>query len=116
MQYGGKNVGYWPPELFHAIRYQANSVEWGGEVFSPRIGHTPHTATDMGNGNFASISGWSGYVKRMRINDNSEPLKIPEWATAFSDEYFCYNGIYVTDYVEEPEFYYGGPGRNPMCP
>ncbi|KAK7310737.1 hypothetical protein RJT34_08433 [Clitoria ternatea] len=117
VQYGEKtNIGYWPPELFGVICYHAQSVEWGGEVYSSTIGHTPHTTTQMGNGQFASYFEGSSYVKRMRIHDNSETLKIPEWAYAYTDEYNCYGVFYMIDYVEDPEFYYGGPGRNPMCP
>ncbi|KAJ1442762.1 hypothetical protein SESBI_00642 [Sesbania bispinosa] len=117
VQYGEKtNIGYWPPELFQVIRYNAESVEWGGEVYSTTVGHSPHTSTQMGNGQFASVPNDSSYITRMRIHDNSEALKIPEWVFDFSDEYNCYDVRYVADYVEDPEFYYGGPGRNPMCP
>nr|XP_027189427.1 uncharacterized protein LOC101489305 [Cicer arietinum] len=115
VQYGEKtNIGYWPPELFRAICYNAESVEWGGEVYSTTVGNTPHTKTQMGNGQFSS--GDSSSILRMRIHDNSEALKIPEWVDYYSDEYNCYDVRYNADYVEDPEFYYGGPGRNPMCP
>lgn len=71
----------------------------------------------MGNGKFPDyIFGDSGWVKRMRIRDNSIILKHPEWVTKFSDEYDCYDVLYVEDYVDDPEFYYGGPGKNPKCP
>ncbi|XP_027333752.1 uncharacterized protein LOC113848439 [Abrus precatorius] len=117
VQYGEKtNIGYWPPELFDTICYNAQSVEWGGEVYSTTVGHTPHTATQMGNGQFASVPFGSSSITRMRIHDNAEALKIPEWVSDFSDEYNCYDVRYVDDYVEDPEFYYGGPGRNPKCP
>ncbi|RDX76387.1 hypothetical protein CR513_43629, partial [Mucuna pruriens] len=117
VQYGEKtNIGYWPPELFERICYHAQSVEWGGEVYSSTIGSTPHTGTDMGNGQFASVPSSSASITRMRIHDNSEFLKIPEWVADYSDEYNCYDVRFVADYAEDPEFYYGGPGRNPMCP
>lgn len=117
MQYGEKtNIGYWPPELFRAIYSNAESVEWGGEVYSSTVGHTPHTATQMGTGQFATVLHESGSITRMRIHDNSAALKFPEWVDDFSDEYNCYDVEYVGDYVEDPEFYYGGPGKNPMCP
>ncbi|XP_040995979.1 uncharacterized protein LOC121242140 [Juglans microcarpa x Juglans regia] len=96
------NIGYWPPELFRALSSQAVAVEWGGEVYSSKLGHAPHTATAMGNGNFPDPNwGNSGWIKRMRIHDNSAALKFPD---------------YVSDYVEDPEFYYGGPGKNFICP
>ncbi|XP_061374740.1 protein neprosin-like [Gastrolobium bilobum] len=118
LQYGEKtNVGYWPPELFEAICYNAESVEWGGEVYSTRVAHsTPHTRTQMGNGHFATVYGDACSVSRMRIHDNSATLKIPEWVAKFSDEYYCYDVWYMGDYIEDPQLYYGGPGRNPMCP
>ncbi|KAK7321611.1 hypothetical protein VNO77_32422 [Canavalia gladiata] len=117
VQYGEKtNIGYWPPELFDGICYNAESVEWGGEVYSSNVGHTPHTATQMGSGQFATDIGDSSSITRMRIHDNSETLKFPEWVAHYSDEYNCYDVWYMADYVEDPEFYYGGPGRNPLCP
>lgn len=115
MQYGEKtNIGYWPAELFRAICYNADSVEWGGEVYSTTVGHTPHTKTQMGNGQFSSWD--SSSILRMRYHDNAEALKIPDWVDTYSDEYNCYDVWYVADYLEDPHFYYGGPGRNPMCP
>ncbi|KAL5558747.1 hypothetical protein UlMin_034958 [Ulmus minor] len=118
VQYGEKiNIGYWPPELFESLGYNAESVEWGGEVYRRRVGQTPHTATQMGSGKFADYAfGDSGVIKRMRIHDNSASLKIPEWVETFSDEYNCYDVQYLSDYLEDPEFYYGGPGRNLLCP
>ncbi|KAL2317889.1 hypothetical protein Fmac_031765 [Flemingia macrophylla] len=117
VQYGEKtNIGYWPPELFEAICHNAESVEWGGEVYSSTIGHTPHTATQMGSGQFGSVLTDSSSITRMRIHDNSEALKIPEWVYDYSDEYNCYDGWYMKDYVEDPDFFYGGPGRNFKCP
>ncbi|KAG4931514.1 hypothetical protein JHK82_048622 [Glycine max] len=117
VQYGeNTNIGYWPPELFETIRYNAESVEWGGEVYSSTIGHTPHTATQMGNGQFASVFGESSTITRMRIHDNSAALKIPEYVAEFTDEFNCYDVWYLSDYVEDPELYYGGPGQNPKCP
>ncbi|KAF5468083.1 hypothetical protein F2P56_012264 [Juglans regia] len=118
LQYGdGINIGYWPPELFRALSYQAVAVEWGGEVYSSKLGHAPHTATAMGNGNFPDPNwGNSGWIKRMRIHDNSAALKFPDWVETYKDEYNCYDAYYVSDYVEDPEFYFGGPGKNFICP
>ncbi|KAF7830489.1 putative neprosin [Senna tora] len=111
-------VGYWPPELFRGMKYQAESVEWGGEVYSTRVGTSPHTRTQMGSGQFPTVPFWDycGTVSRMRIQDNSAILKSPPLLQPFTDEYNCYEARYVSDYVEDPEFYYGGPGRNPSCP
>lgn len=116
MQFGEKNIGYWPAELFESIRYNAASVEWGGEVYSTSIGKTPHTGTDMGCGRFATDMLEAASVTRIRIHDNSAMWKFPEWVYEYSDEYRCYDVWYVGDYVEDPLLYFGGPGRNPMCP
>ncbi|KAI9107073.1 hypothetical protein K1719_022601 [Acacia pycnantha] len=116
LQYNEKtNIGYWPPEIFQGLRGNAESVEWGGEVYSTRIGTSPHSKTHMGNGRFPDI-GISAVITRMRIHDNYPELKAPDWVYSFSDEFNCYGARYVEDYIEDPEFYYGGPGRNPMCP
>ncbi|KAL5786313.1 hypothetical protein ACOSQ2_008705 [Xanthoceras sorbifolium] len=83
VQYGENiNIGYWPHDLFSALRTGASTAEWGGEVYSSKLGHPPHTATAMGNGRFADyVFADSGCMKRMRIRDNSPYLKIPEWNT-----------------------------------
>lgn len=118
MQYGESiNIGYWPAELFHALSHTAETVQWGGEVYSTKLGGPPHTTTGMGNGRFPDfVFGNSGWVKRMRIRDNSMVLKFPGWVEHYSDEYDCYDVDFVRDYLEDPELYYGGPGKNPKCP
>ncbi|KAK4761842.1 hypothetical protein SAY87_029726 [Trapa incisa] len=121
VQYNGVNVGYWPADLFTSLKLTVETVQWGGEVYSSKVGGgaaaTPHTATQMGSGQFPEyMEDVSGWVKRLRVRDNSMTLKAPDWAGTYSDEYRCYNVRYVTDYVEDPEFYYGGPGRGFLCP
>ncbi|KAK6912786.1 Neprosin [Dillenia turbinata] len=117
VQYGEKiNIGYWPAELFRSVSHHAEGVDWGGEVYSSRVGTTPHTKTAMGSGNFPDPFGYSGSMIRMRIRDNSLFLKFPEWVSTFADEYRCFDVAYHGDYVVDPEFYFGGPGRNPICP
>ncbi|MBA0764446.1 hypothetical protein Gotri_013801, partial [Gossypium trilobum] len=116
VQYGERtNIGYWPPKLFTTLTYGAECAEWGGDVYSSKLEQVPHTETQMGNGNFPDyIDGNSGYMKRMRILDISLNLKFPEWVGTYADEYWCYQSQYVSDYVVDPEFYFGGPGRNEM--
>ncbi|KAJ6743489.1 CARBOXYL-TERMINAL PEPTIDASE [Salix viminalis] len=118
VQYGEKtNLGYWPPDLFASLRGNAETAQWGGEVYSSKLERPPHTRTAMGNGQFPDyISGDSGCIKRMRVRENSLVLKFPEWVSTYLDEYRCYNAEYIGDYIEDPEFYYGGPGQNPLCP
>ena len=112
------NIGYWPGKLFMLLKYHGLVVKWGGEVYSSKVKtHPGHTATCMGNGNMPpSIFENCGTMKRLRVEQNSEPLMIPEWSTNVVDEYRCYNILYETDYVADPIFYYGGPGRSPWCP
>ncbi|XP_059658906.1 protein neprosin-like [Cornus florida] len=118
LQYGEKiNIGYWPSDLFGTLKNNAETVQWGGEVYSSRVGKHPHTATAMGSGHFPDyISGNSGCVKRLRVRENSQELKFPEWVYAYSDEYDCYDVFYLGDYIEDPEFYFGGPGQSYKCP
>ncbi|VFQ84704.1 unnamed protein product [Cuscuta campestris] len=112
------DIGYWPRELFGVLEQHAETVQWGGEVYSGHLSdRRPHTTTEMGSGDFPEIIfGASGSVKRMRVLGNSLDLTVPDWAYPYADEYKCYDSYYLTDYVPEPEFYYGGPGRCPICP
>lgn len=116
MQYGEQiNIGYWPPDLFSKIRIHAETVQWGGEVHSSRVGVTPHTATAMGSGQFPDyMLHNSGLVTRMRVLLGNV-LKFPDWVYEYADEYRCYDVFYIHDYVLDPEFYYGGPGRYYGC-
>ncbi|KDP34131.1 hypothetical protein JCGZ_07702 [Jatropha curcas] len=118
VQYGEKiNLGYWPAELFGLLHSNAHGAEWGGEVYSLKLGHPPHTKTAMGNGQFPDgVFGNSGAVRRLRVRENSIFLKFPEWVSTYQDEYDCYRTYYQADYMDEPEFYFGGPGQNPVCP
>lgn len=71
----------------------------------------------MGSGRFADpMMQSSGYVKRIRVLQNGLVLKLPDWAMEYADEYRCYDVYYNYDYVPDPEFYYGGPGRGWGCP
>lgn len=118
VQYGERiNIGYWPPDLFDRIFIHASTVQWGGEVHSSRVGMHPHTATAMGSGRYPDfIMHSSGYVKRMRVLENNLILQFPQWVNLYTDEYRCYDVYYIHDYVEDPEFYYGGPGSGYLCP
>ncbi|KAL9687634.1 hypothetical protein QQ045_032039 [Rhodiola kirilowii] len=102
-------IGYFPARLFSGLQYTADNVQWGGEVRSKFInGQRPHTRTAMGSGLMGTAS---MTILRMRTND---PIWVmPIWTNAYTDEYDCYRANYVKR--SEPEFYYGGPGRNPIC-
>ncbi|KAF8393479.1 hypothetical protein HHK36_021723 [Tetracentron sinense] len=120
LQYGNKiNIGYWPSSLFSLLSHSSTFVEWGGEVYSSKVGMiAPHTGTAMGSGDFAEgLFGFSSFITKIRIRDYSLSLKYPEWVYTYGDEYNCYNVYnYRQGYPSEPEFYFGGPGRNPRCP
>ncbi|KAM7252511.1 hypothetical protein ACFE04_024394 [Oxalis oulophora] len=118
LQYGERtNIGYWPAKLFKMLVGNAQTANWGGEVYSPRMGKYPHTRTGMGNGRFPDwFSGNSGLMRRIRIRDSSHNLKLPDWVQTYADEYKCYNVQFVKDYLLDPEFLYGGPGRTYTCP
>ncbi|KAI3774426.1 hypothetical protein L1987_48981 [Smallanthus sonchifolius] len=117
-KFNNKEVGYWPADIFELMRHQAVLVQWGGEVYSPNVGTHPHTGTAMGSGQFSDpISGTSGMMKGLLIEENSNPLKRPEMLFVSSDEWDCYDAFLMKEYVPEPVFYYGGPGsrQNPKC-
>ncbi|XP_027083113.1 protein neprosin-like [Coffea arabica] len=118
VNYGEKvNIGYWPKELFNFLSYHAVTVQWGGEVYSTRVGTHPHTATQMGSGQYSDwVSGNSGYIKRMRVIESFGALRFPDWVNSYADEFDCYDTFYISESMADPEFYYGGPGRNYRCP
>ncbi|PON76663.1 hypothetical protein PanWU01x14_033490 [Parasponia andersonii] len=114
----GNPVGYWPGTLFNYLQHSAILVEWGGEVYSPNVKKSPHTTTAMGSGDYAStLEGSACYVKQVRIVDYSLALKYPEWVGTWADEDYCYSAYnYIQRYGVEPVLYFGGPGRNTLCP
>ncbi|XP_062098504.1 protein neprosin-like [Humulus lupulus] len=110
-------VGYWPGSLFGYLKQSAIMVQWGGEVYSPNVRKKPHTTTAMGSGEAASaLHGFASYVKNVRIMDYSMSLKYPEWVDTWADEDYCYSALNQVKYGVEPTFYFGGPGKNPLCP
>ncbi|KAI3687374.1 hypothetical protein L1987_81069 [Smallanthus sonchifolius] len=75
------------------------------------------TSPQMGNGYTPpAMYDTCGTMTRMRVEQNSGPLIAPEWSDVAVDEYRCYDILYMVDYVADPIFYYGGPGRSPWCP
>ncbi|XP_027083837.1 protein neprosin [Coffea arabica] len=119
INYGEKtNVGYWPAELFTSLNHYAETVQWGGEVYSANLetlGTRPHTATQMGSGEYGYPHYDVGVIKRIRVLENSLALQYPQFTASFSDEYDCYSYQLFKGRLD-PEFYYGGPGRNWKCP
>lgn len=115
----GDNVmGYWPGKLFGYLSHSATAVQWGGEVYSPNVFKKPHTITPMGSGQWASYL-WAeaSFHTNIRIKDYSLQIKYPKYLSEYSDEYDCYSTkLYRKTYKSEPQFFFGGPGRNRFCP
>ncbi|XP_031250284.1 uncharacterized protein LOC116108147 [Pistacia vera] len=119
LQYNNQVVGYWPAILFSVLKHSAILVEWGGQVFSPKVKKTPHTRTAMGSGEMAdTLMGSACYIKNIRIIDNSLQLKYPEWVSTWGDEKDCYSVVNdEKDYKDGPVFFFGGrPGKSVYCP
>nr|XP_027120602.1 uncharacterized protein LOC113737597 [Coffea arabica] len=98
-------------ELFNLLSYHAVTVQRGGEVYSTRVGTHPHTATQMGSGQYSDwVSGNSSYIKRMRVIESFGALRFPDcYDTSYADEYDCYDTFYISESIADPEFYHGGP-------
>ncbi|EXB66901.1 hypothetical protein L484_019539 [Morus notabilis] len=114
----GVVAGYWPGTLFSYLKHSAILVQWGGEVYSPNMWTHPHPQTAMGSGEFASsLHGGACYIKGVRIVDYSMSLKYPERVNTWADQAYCYSAYnYIEGYTVEPVLYFGGPGRNTLCP
>ncbi|XP_076903075.1 protein neprosin-like [Bidens hawaiensis] len=116
--YNDNEVGYWPSELFKLLKNHSSMVQWGGEVYSSRVGTHPHTATAMGSGHFADrVNRQSGLITGMLVEVDSYPLKRPGAFTTSSNEWSCYDADLLDEDVPEPVLLYGGPGsrNNPNC-
>ncbi|MCH87384.1 carboxyl-terminal peptidase [Trifolium medium] len=111
-------VGYWPGELIPNLG-TAKLVQWGGQVFSHEVKtKPPHTGTQMGSGDEANNRfGRACYISNVRIKDNSQMLKYPQFVSTYAREPYCYGALNDAPYGKDPIFYFGGPGRNPpYCP
>lgn len=99
------------------MKHSATLVQWGGQVFSSQVKKSPHTKTQMGSGHLADEKyGHACYMRNIRIKDNSLMLKYPESINVASQEPNCYSAFNDED-VQEPTFYFGGPGQSsPSCP
>lgn len=109
-------VGYWPAELFTHLGEHATMVEWGGEVVNSRP-NGAHTSTQMGSGHFAEEGfGKASYFRNLQIVDSDNNLSPAHDISILAENTNCYN----IQSSASPEwgnyFYYGGPGRSPMCP
>ncbi|KAB2072104.1 hypothetical protein ERO13_A08G249100v2 [Gossypium hirsutum] len=112
-------IGYWPASsLLFYLNHSSTIVEWGGQVYSPKVKKSPHTKTGMGSGQFAwGLQGNACYMDNIAIVDFSMQLKYPQWVDTWVDEEYCYTAYnYQEGYGTLPVFYFGGPGQNYNCP
>ncbi|XP_057784558.1 uncharacterized protein LOC131001925 [Salvia miltiorrhiza] len=109
-------VGYWPAELFTHLSDRASMVEWGGEIVNSRAGNQ-HTSTQMGSGRFAQEGfAKASYFRNLEIVDSDNSLISARDITTLAENSNCYN--IQSSYNDQwgTNFYYGGPGRNTLCP
>uniref|UniRef100_A0A0D3EQ14 Neprosin PEP catalytic domain-containing protein n=1 Tax=Oryza barthii TaxID=65489 RepID=A0A0D3EQ14_9ORYZ len=110
LQVQGKYVGYWPSSILTRLRTGvADTVEWGGEVYSPRI------TTPMGSGHFPKEGfGKATYSRAIQVVDSSNHLKPPKGVGLIAPLPNYYNVIAGSSSTTSwgTYIYYGGPG----CP
>uniref|UniRef100_A0A0E0N877 Neprosin PEP catalytic domain-containing protein n=1 Tax=Oryza rufipogon TaxID=4529 RepID=A0A0E0N877_ORYRU len=110
LQVQGKYVGYWPSSIFtHLQTGVADTVEWGGEVNSPR------STTPMGSGHFPKEGfGKATYSKAIQVVDSSNKLKSPNGVSLIAPLPNCYNVMTGSSSTTSwgTYIYYGGSG----CP
>ncbi|XP_052149528.1 uncharacterized protein LOC127768049 isoform X2 [Oryza glaberrima] len=109
LQVGGNSVGYWPSSIFTRLQTGvADSVQWGGEVFSPQ------NTSPMGSGHFPKEGlGKATYSRVIQVVDSSNNLRQPNGVGLIAQSPNCYNvvnGFSTTSWGTY--IYYGGPG----CP
>uniref|UniRef100_A0A0E0CDK0 Neprosin PEP catalytic domain-containing protein n=1 Tax=Oryza meridionalis TaxID=40149 RepID=A0A0E0CDK0_9ORYZ len=110
LQVQGKYVGYWPSSIFtHLQTGVADTVEWGGEVNSPR------STTPMGSGHFPKEGfGKASYSKAIQVVDSSNNLKSPNGVSLIAPLPNCYSVMTGSSSTTSwgTYIYYGGSG----CP
>uniref|UniRef100_A0A7N2LBT6 Neprosin PEP catalytic domain-containing protein n=1 Tax=Quercus lobata TaxID=97700 RepID=A0A7N2LBT6_QUELO len=104
-------MGYWPSSLFSILANSATSVTWGGEVINEQRGGQ-HTTTQMGSGHFAEEGPKrASFFQNLKVIDHEVVLRGPRDNRRIVTHPNCYNLLKGDDF-----FYYGGPGRSPICP
>ena len=110
LQLQGNYVGYWPSSIFTLLQTGvADTVEWGGEVYSPQI------TAPMGSGHFPEEGfGKATYSRAIQVVDSSNHLKPPKGVGLIAPLPNCYNVIAGSSSTTNwgTYIYYGGPG----CP
>ncbi|KAL6547369.1 hypothetical protein OROMI_023090 [Orobanche minor] len=118
LEYGSGNlVGYWPSFLFTHLSNSASMVQFGGEIVNSQS-PGPHTTTQMGSGHFAAKEGFgkASYFRNIQIVDWDNNLIPASNLKVLADHPNCYNISRGSNNVWGDYFYYGGPGKNSICP
>lgn len=112
----GVLVGYWPDSLFTNLRGHASMVQFGGEVVNSQASGY-HTSTQMGSGHFAAEGfGKATYIRNMQVVDWDNSLIPLSNMKVTADKPNCYDVRGGINNVWGNYIYFGGPGRNQMCP
>ncbi|KAL4597136.1 hypothetical protein ACB092_12G214200 [Castanea dentata] len=107
---GDYQLGYWPSSLFTILSDSASEIQWGGEVVNTEQ-NGEHTTTQMGSGHFADEDfGKASYFKHLKVIDGTKALRDPNDPVTIMSAPYCYNLINSGSF-----FFFGGPGRSPMC-
>ncbi|XP_075645772.1 protein neprosin-like [Castanea sativa] len=104
-------MGYWPSSIFSILANSATSVTWGGEVTNYQRGGQ-HTTTQMGSGHSPEEGpSRASFFQNLKVIDHELVLRGPRDNREIVTHPTCYNLLKGDDF-----FYYGGPGRSPICP
>ncbi|KAL5978459.1 hypothetical protein ACLOJK_029576 [Asimina triloba] len=108
--YDEKPLVYFPKSLFTTLADGANTVQWGGEIYSPW-----DFQPQMGSGHFPSEGfGKAAFMKMiMTVDDQHELKDAPTDVDTFADEPNCYKVDHADQYGDKywrRSFYFGGPG------
>uniref|UniRef100_A0A0D9X7J7 Neprosin PEP catalytic domain-containing protein n=1 Tax=Leersia perrieri TaxID=77586 RepID=A0A0D9X7J7_9ORYZ len=110
LQVAGNYVGYWPSSIFTRLQTGvADTVQWGGEVYSPKI------TQPMGSGHFpAEGFGNAAYMRAIQVVDSSNQLKPPNGVGLIAPLPNCYQVTTSSSTTTSwgTYIYHGGPG----CP
>jgi len=99
--YGGQWMGYFPGSRWDGRYTQSNLLRWFGEVAA--ADSTP--CTDMGNGNFGSVSGSASGNPLYYVDTNGAYINANVNVDPATD-----SSIYDVGSVSSNRFNYGGPG------
>ncbi|XP_074293864.1 protein neprosin-like [Silene latifolia] len=97
-------IGYWPNDLFIAMKDSAKQVEFGGEVYGPRVGGAP----TMGNG-LRAKSLDSATISNSRVIDQNFNVVSPKYTEYFNNCEGDGYSVLSRGSDDARVIYYGGP-------